>query len=305
MIVTGGLTPAWQRILVFDRFQVGEVNRALEVHELTSGKALNVAIGAAHLGAETCAVAPIGGPAREPIELEMETLNVRGRFIATIADTRECVTIVDKDGRATTELVENAGKLTPDELDQFCEVFEDEARGASAIVLSGSLSAGAPKDLYRRLLTGQTAPSIVDARGPELLETLSLRPFLVKPNRQELAATAGGAFNGEADLLRAMRELCERGAQWTLVTDGPRAAYLANPTKAWKLLPAPLEAIINPIASGDSLAAAFACAIAKGASALEAAREGMAAARQNAATLLPARLNRSANWQLPEVEELQ
>ena len=31
MILSAGLTPAWQQILVFDRFRYGEVNRAAEV----------------------------------------------------------------------------------------------------------------------------------------------------------------------------------------------------------------------------------------------------------------------------------
>ena len=50
MILTAGLTPAWQHVLVFDAFTPGAVNRAREVHWCASGKVLNAARGLHHLG---------------------------------------------------------------------------------------------------------------------------------------------------------------------------------------------------------------------------------------------------------------
>ena len=44
MILAAGLTPAWQQIVEFDGFAVGQVNRARSVHWCASGKVLNVGI---------------------------------------------------------------------------------------------------------------------------------------------------------------------------------------------------------------------------------------------------------------------
>ena len=46
MILSAGLTPAWQQILVFDGFRYGEVNRAAEAVWCASGKVFNAGIAA-------------------------------------------------------------------------------------------------------------------------------------------------------------------------------------------------------------------------------------------------------------------
>ena len=58
MILTAGLTPAWQQILVFDSFRPGEVNRARESHWCASGNVFNAGIAAHHLGGPTLTLAP-------------------------------------------------------------------------------------------------------------------------------------------------------------------------------------------------------------------------------------------------------
>ena len=62
MILSAGLTPAWQQIMIFPSFRYGEVNRACEVHWLAQGKVLNAGIAAHHLGGPSLTLAPLGGP---------------------------------------------------------------------------------------------------------------------------------------------------------------------------------------------------------------------------------------------------
>ena len=186
MIIAAGLTPAWQQIMRFDDFRAGEVNRAREVHWCASGKVLNVAIALAHLGAECTTIAPVGGPAGQQIDCEFTSLGIRRQWIESQTATRVCTTILTRLS-GTTELVENAGPLTPDEIDRFRAAFNEQAARAKLIVLSGSLTAVVPATLFRDLLTATTLPAILDIRGPELLAALECRPLLVKPNREELA----------------------------------------------------------------------------------------------------------------------
>ena len=70
MILSAGLTPAWQQIMIFPSFRYGEVNRACEVHWLAQGKVLNAGIAARHLGGPSLTLAPLGGPPMEQIERE-------------------------------------------------------------------------------------------------------------------------------------------------------------------------------------------------------------------------------------------
>jgi 1-phosphofructokinase family hexose kinase len=293
-ILAAGLSPARQQILVFDRFRPGEVNRASEVHWCGSGKVLNVGIALAQLSGATSVcrtLSVIGARARSAIEPEMAALGVECRWIETQRPTRICTTILDRSTGQATELVENAPPLSLDEVARFRAAFGEEAADADAIVLSGSLPAGTPVALYRELLEMTHARAILDARGPELLAALERRPFLVKPNREELAQTVGRELSNDADLHTSMRELNQRGAEWVVVTHGANAAWASHGDALYRVEPLIVSQVVNAIGSGDCLAAAVAWASVTGTPMLDALRFGIGAAAENLGTLLPARLD--------------
>jgi 1-phosphofructokinase family hexose kinase len=293
MILCAGLTPAWQHILVFDRFRPGEVNRARASHWCASGKVLNAAVAAHRLGGPVLALAAAGGPPLAQMDRDLEQLGLPRRWIVTQAATRVCTTLLDQASGGMTELVENAPPLAPAEIDAFAAAYAEEAARADAVVLIGSLPEGAPAATYRRLVEKTPCPAVLDFRGPGLLGVLDLKPRVVKPNREELAQTLGRAVDDDAALLAAMRELNRRGAQWVLVTQGPGSVWLSSADRGFRLHPLPVGAVVNPLGSGDALAAAVALAVARGDSMVNAVRFGIAAAQANLLQLLPGRLDPS------------
>ena len=82
MIIAAGLSPAWQQILLFDRFTPGEVNRAAQSHWCASGKVLNVGIAVGRLGTECRTVSPVGGPAQESFDREFAELGITVDWVA-------------------------------------------------------------------------------------------------------------------------------------------------------------------------------------------------------------------------------
>jgi 1-phosphofructokinase family hexose kinase len=290
VIVAAGLTPAWQQIYVLDQLRAGEVNRAGQAAACASGKVLNVGIALAHLGAEHRLLSPVGGPWQAAMHQDLAKLGVNCGWVPVDAATRVCTTILDRHSGATTELVENAAPLSASELDEYGHSFVKAASASKLVVLSGSLPAGTPADYYRRLLERTEAAAIVDARGEELLATLDRRPLLVKPNREELGRTLGHPLADDGETWAAMEELVARGAQWVLVTAGPRPAWLCGTGGRWRIVPPQVE-VVNPIGCGDCLAAGVAAGLAAGQSMLEALRLGFACATDNARQVLPARLD--------------
>lgn len=299
MIVAAGLSPAWQQILVFDSLRVGEVNRAKEALWCASGKVLNVGVALAHLGVASRTVTLLGGAPRTAIEQEFAKYDTELHAAETEWATRVCTTVLDRSTGKTTELVENAAGGAPRDLFKFLDIYRRAAEDADIAVLTGSLPAGIPKDWYDRMLfdTPSTCHAILDVRGPELLEAIVRRPLLVKPNREELAATIGRAIHGEAEVIAAARDLCRKGAEWALITNGGDAALLVSEGRAFRIVPPVIE-VVNPIASGDCLAAGVAWAYSSGRPMVEAVRYGVAAAANNVEMLLPARLNRARVEQL-------
>jgi len=293
VILSAGLTPAWQQILVFDAFRCGEVNRARQVLWCSSGKVFNAGIAAHYLGGPSLTLAPIGGGAREHIEREFDELELPCHLVPTKAATRVCTTILDRATGTMTELVENGRPLSEAELNMFRTAYAEDAAVAEVAVIIGSLPVNTPVSIYRDLLEKTPCPAVLDFPGEGLLAALDLKPLVVKPNRQELAATIGRPLDSDDQLLEAMRSLNQRGAQWVVVSQGAGPVWLSSQSQTYRLYPPQVgkEEIVNPIGCGDALAAAIAWAVHDGRQMVEAVRFGIAAAVENLGELLPCRLD--------------
>ena len=299
MIVCAGLTPAWQQIMCFDGLAVGEVNRAQEVHWCASGKVVNVAVALAHLQTPVRCLTVLGGPSGKQIDGELAGLKIERNWVWVDRPTRTCTTLLNRATGDTTELVENAAPLLGEELQSFRERFRAAADDADVVVISGSSPVGTPADLFAELLKTTRARSVLDIRGPELIAALECKPLFIKPNREELEHTLASPIATSDRLHAVMRELNERGAEWVLVSQGKLALWISGHGHIYRVTP-PAVRYVNPIGSGDSLAAGIAWAIAMGKPPLEAVRYGVAAAGDNVGQLLPARLDLGRVHQLTE-----
>lgn len=293
MILTAGLTPAWQQVAVFDAFRYGEVNRAREVHWFASGKVFNAAIAAHRLGGPAMALAPVGGPPLEQIRQDLAQLGLATRLIVTESPTRVCTTIIDRGAGKITELVENGLPMSAGELAAFRDAYAEEAARAEVAVLIGSLPAGTPASYYRQLVERTPCPAVLDFRGEGLLACLDVRPYVVKPNREELAQTVGWPLDSDEELREAMHSLNRRGAQWVVVSQGSGPVWITSGKGAWRAHPIPVrtEEIVNPIGCGDALTAAIACATRDGRDLLDGVLLGLAAAHANVRQLRQCRFD--------------
>ena len=291
MILAAGLSPAWQQIMRFTRLQSGEVNRAAEVHWCASGKAINVGMALASLGVASHTLCPAGGWAGQAMRAEFEQRSLPATWTPTQTPTRVCTTLLNDEDGGSTELVENAAALTEEELGDYQTKYHTLALHAKLVVVTGSLPMGTPTTFYRTLLEQTPCPVVLDARGPELWAALACKPRVVKPNCAELALTVGRALPNRADVLSAMGELIERGAQSVIVTNGKAAIWVTDGKDTWELTPPTVHPLINPIGCGDCLAAGLAWGLARGDSLRDAVRLGVAAASENLTQLLPARLS--------------
>ena len=145
MILSAGLTPAWQQIMLFHHFRYGEVNRACEVALARAGKGAQ----RGHRRRSSRRAEPDAGHRRRTalaqIDHELAELGVPRRWIVTQSATRVCTTILDRTSGEMTELVENGKPLRPEELDAFRRAYAEEAARAKVAVITGSLPAGTPE----------------------------------------------------------------------------------------------------------------------------------------------------------------
>jgi len=290
MILSAGLSPAWQQFLVFDTFRYGEVNRAREAIWCTAGKVANAGNAAHHLGGASLTLSVAGGTPLAEMDREFAELGVPCRWIKTHAATRVCTTILDRATGTMTELVENGRPLLRQELDAYRAAYAQEVAKAEVTIIIGSLPAGTPPSFYREMVERSDCPAVLDFWGEGLNSVLDLKPCVVKPNREELARTVGYPLEDDDQLCRAMRSLNQRGARWVVVSQGGGPVWLSGGSGIFRLYPPPAR-FVNPIGCGDCTAAGIAWAIRDGREMIEAVKLGIAAGGENLQQLLPSRLD--------------
>lgn len=289
-----GTTPAVQRVMVFRNLTLDAVNRAATTLEGAAGKSINVAKVLKALGEHPVATGFLGGDRGEFLRATLAEKNIESDFVAVSTRTRQCVTVIDEAAGTQTELVEESRPVEPADFDKLMAVLRRRVAECRAVVMSGTVVSGGPVNLYftcTQWAETAGALSVVDGQGTALLEALKARPGLVKPNRSELAATVKGQLKDEAETVRAMREVFERGAQRVVVTAGQEPTLAFDGKICWRVSSPRIEAV-NPIGSGDAFTAGLVSRLVRGDDLGEACRWGAAAGAANALTFLPGDVNR-------------
>jgi tagatose 6-phosphate kinase len=301
MILCIGATPALQRVMVFKRLREGVVNRAAQTLDGIAGKSINVAKVLKLLGENPLATGFIGGDRGEELKRGLQSRGIKTQFVGVPQRTRQCITVIDQAAGMQTELVEESKPVSERSYVALLKAVRLRVKDCKAMVMSGTLTPGAPEDFYLRCANlGKAAGALVvlDGKGVPLLAALKAKPDVVKPNRAELEATFRKTLMNERDLKVAIRTLCEQGARNVVVTDGSRPALAFDGKHFWQI-DSPKVKAVNPIGSGDAFTAGLVWRLTKGDSFAEAGRRGAACGAANALTLMagelePARVLRLA-----------
>ncbi|MGD0086318.1 MAG: hexose kinase [Verrucomicrobiota bacterium] len=283
-----GTTPAVQRVMVFRKLALDAVNRAATTLDGAAGKSINVAKVLKTLGEQPVATGFLGGDRGEFLRVALMDKGIESDFVTVSTGTRQCLTMIDESAGTHTELVEESHPVKPADFDKLMAVVRRRASECRALVMSGTTVTGGPANLYfdcAKLAEKAGALSVVDAHGTALMAALKARPGLVKPNRAELAATVGREFKDDVEVMNAMRDVCERGAQRMVVTAGKEPALAFDGKTFWRIIQPQIE-VMNPIGSGDACTAGLVLRLLRGDDLGEACRWGCAAGAANALTLM-------------------
>lgn len=126
------------------------------------------------------------------------------------------------------------------------------------IVGSGGLPPGVPDDFYARLARlgkRRGARVIVDASGEALRQAVSERPFLIKPNMNELRTLAGRDVEHEEDQEAIAAELIRSGRCDVAVISLGAAGVLLSSGGGTERIRAPSVPIQSKVGAGDSMVA--------------------------------------------------
>jgi tagatose 6-phosphate kinase len=278
MIIVVGLTPSYQRVMAFERVCLDQVNRALEVNALASGKGVNCARALKYLGKRSICLTVLGGFTGNWIESSLAEEGIELKIVKTAQQTRSCTTLLDRKTGHVTELIENAAEIDEKCFEELLHSFEDILKDCRVAVCIGTLPPGMPSHFYREILRmahARKIHTILDTQGDALLEAVQESPTIVKINVSELLVAT--KLNGESDvqIKKGLQRLHEKGAKSILITRGADDPILSE-NGSFEMIKLPSMQVLNSTGAGDSVAAGIASALSEGKPLREAVLWGIA-----------------------------
>lgn len=256
--------------------RLGAINRVRHEQIRPGGKGVNVAVMLQRLGVSALAAGFRAGECGELLEALLVKYGLSPHFIP-LSDGQTRINFKIEDAPETA-FNGKGPQISADALQKLVSL-SDGLNGRDTLVLSGNVQGGA--EIYEALAASAErtgARLVVDTSGPALQRMLRFRPFLIKPNAEELAEL----YSQEADSLPALIRLARRarqdGAQNVLVSMGKDGSLLL--TQDGLLLRAELEKPFSPVSTvgaGDSLVAGFLAGLEKNGNREDALRLGAAA----------------------------
>ncbi len=167
-------------------FEEGKTNRSYLETIYPGGKGFNVSTILQRLGLENTALGFIAGFTGKEIK---DQLKKRG-FNLDLCVLDEGISRINVKMKSTkeTEINGNGPNINNIKLDELLSKL-DYLNNGDILILAGSIPSSLPDNIYETIMKRlilKKIKVIVDATGELLLNVLSYRPFLIKPNYHEL-----------------------------------------------------------------------------------------------------------------------
>lgn len=260
MILTVTLNPAVDKFYMIEEFSMGNVNRAKYVLDTAGGKGLNVSRVCRILGEDVTATGFLGGRNGKFIRENIKKVGIKDAFADIEGETRTCLAVYDEKNKTSTEILETGPLISEHEKDAFLNNYSKIVRDADIITISGSLPMGILPDFYGDLISiakKNNKTVLLDTSGDILKASLPYKPFMIKPNLDELKYISGmNSYRNEMVILEA-EKLYKKGIPLVCVTLGKDGCIAVFDKGVYNLLPPKVEPI-NTVGSGDSFVAGFA-----------------------------------------------
>ncbi|MBE6623635.1 MAG: 1-phosphofructokinase [Ruminococcaceae bacterium] len=257
MIYTVTLNPAVDYVLEVDSIKIGETNRVREENYYIGGKGINVSRVLKELDIPSVALGFAAGFTGDLICSFLEKYGIKSDFVRL--DSGFSRINVKIKNNTVTEINGNGPDISKEKIYMLFNKL-DAVKDGDLIVLAGSVPQSVPFDIYQKImerLSGKDIRFAVDATGQLLLDTLKYKPFVIKPNIDELAELFGKYPESEEEILKFANELHKKGARNVIVSLGKEGAVLVDENGHISRVSAHKGNVKNTVGAGDSLLAGF------------------------------------------------
>ena len=201
MIYTITFNPALDYISQVNNFEIGKINRTEKEKILPGGKGLNVSTVLKNLGIKSTALGFIAGFTGEELKRNIEQRGIKTDFIKVKKGiTRINVKISSKE---ETALNGNGPDIATEDINELLEKIE-QINSKDTVILAGNIPKCINNDIYEiicKKLECKKVRFVVDATKELLMNVLKYKPFLIKPNKEELEETFKEKIETKEDII--------------------------------------------------------------------------------------------------------
>lgn len=266
MIKTVTLNPAVDKTVGINNFRVGEVNRISSVRLDAGGKGINVSKTIKALDGCSIATGFLAGRNGEYIKDFLDRMQVPHDFIFVNGETRTNLKVVDRQNKTNTDMNEpGLIEVTEEDLGRLENKIFSDMNKEDILILSGSVSSGVPVGIYREWTARANKTGIkvlLDADREYLEEGIKARPYLIKPNIEELERLLNRRLGDMKEIVCAGRSLLDTGIETVVVSLGADGAVFFHGEHAIYAEGIKVE-VKSTVGAGDAMVAALALAIEK------------------------------------------
>lgn len=257
MIYTVTLSPSIDYVVRMSNMRFNVTNRTDSEEFYFGGKGINVSQVLAELDLDSTAFGFIAGFTGDAIEKGIKNSRIRTDFIR-LENGFTRINIKLKAGGETE--INGQGPDIPEEALEALMKKLDGLRDGDTLVLAGSIPKTCPDDIYERMidrLKDRNVMFVVDATKKLLVNSLSCHPFVIKPNRLELAEIFNAIVETDKDVEKYARKLQEMGARNVIVSLGRNGAFLLDENGGTHTCGVLKQPVLNTVGAGDSMVAGF------------------------------------------------
>lgn len=266
MIYTVTLNPAVDKSVVIPGFAAGKVNRIQSVRKDPGGKGLNISKCLASLGMPSVACLLVGGSAGSWLLEQAACMGLETLHADVDGETRTNLKITDPVSGETTDVNEPGPAADARAIETLREKIAARLHPGDIVILSGSLPAEADPGIYAQWITrfqALGARVFLDADRAAMQLGIRAKPWLVKPNGEELSGVLGRSLSTREELLAGGGELLRAGVQEVVISLGAVGALFLSQDAAFQAASPHVQAV-NTVGAGDSVVAAMAYGLEKG-----------------------------------------
>lgn len=257
MIYTVTLNPSMDYVVSLKDFQLGKTNRTEEEQIYAGGKGINVSMQLKNLGFSSVILGFVAGFTGREIRRQLEEKEMLTDFVLLPeGNSRINLKIRNLEG---TEINGSGPAISSGYMDELLQKLEGLGEG-DLLFLMGSIPGSVSQTIYAQMmkrLEHKGVLVVLDTAGEALRSALFQKPFLIKPNQQELSELFGVKIKTREEVIPYGEKLQKMGARNVLISLAGEGAVLVSEEGKIYQASAPKGTLVNSVGAGDAMVAGF------------------------------------------------